>query len=273
MRGFWIGLSAAMALGCGGDFVARPTGAGGRGGHAGAAHASGGAGRASAGVGGGEGLSGGTGGTAAASAGGGGRLFSDGGQPDEAAGAGGEPAVNGHAGAPGDDAGEGGLPSSGGGNGGGPPPSDCACDAAHECVQGKCVFKPECDCKGLDVECSTLSAALAEAFACPIDVKCGSCADGELCTVPYDSTQDLSFNRHCVASAAWADPPQGCTPAAIVSPIYGEPPTCPQITGCNVPYAFCEDIQGIIRESSGVACPAATTNSQTMPSAFCGPQL
>lgn len=148
------------------------------------------------------------------------------------------------------------APGEGGGAGETQPPTGCDCDAAHDCVNGACVLKPACDCAALGVECSPLHAALGEAFACPIDVQCGSCGPGELCML------GVSKPRVC----------GHCDDAANTNPAYNPAPTCP-VDGyppeCSVAYSFCGTV---VLTGSGEMCPVPNSSRPEV-SWRCGPEL
>jgi hypothetical protein len=252
MRAAWIVLAVVELLGCssGSGHDGEPAERGGSGGVAGSLVASGGTGAVSAS---------GSGGTNAA-AGSSGHI---GGSPAQAeAGMGGEPSeagapesgAGGQAGMPTADAGApdalGGQPGRGvsgagsgsggrhpkGGSGGAPP--SCDCDAAHDCVDGACVIKPECDCTAFAVECSPLSTALRDKFACPIEMQCGACEPGQLCVAPGDSKR---FGlRLCL------------TPSTTTCTLETDSLGCGADPDCSVQYSSCSEA---VIPTTGKYCP------------------
>src|SRR3954469_25806478 len=271
MRSLWVALGGLCVVACGDDFSNLPQGDPGHAGRGGSSGAHDSA--ATAGV---SGL-GDTAGVAGKSGSGGAAIAGMAGNPDVgdagspsagaddgSSGQGGEAPTHNDAGAPGD-AGAGAVHSTGGS--GGKPTDSCNCDAKHTCVKGACVLNPECDCQALGVECSSLHAALGEAYSCPVEVQCGSCEAGKLCVVPYSELDDLSFERKCITPDV-TTPPQGCAVASGVDPAYGDSALCPYSLDCSVPYGFCYDVAGIVNinpDAKGSSCPAAVTAEFTFP--------
>lgn len=159
--------------------------------------------------------------------------------------------------------GDAGEPSAGSAGAGGIVDDDCGCDAAHDCVSGACVMKPECDCSTLRVACGPLSAALHSDFACPIEVECGNCPDGSLCA--GTNNEALFGRRVCVV------PNDGeCKPWTTYDAVHGWPPLCPGVAGdarCSVVYSACATIS----LPTGEVCPAAASDPSL--AAYCGPAL
>jgi hypothetical protein len=280
MRAAWIVLAVVELAGCssGDGHDGEPAGRGGSGGVAGALATSGGAGAVGASGSGGTtataGSSGHVGGSPAQAEAGMGDEPSEAGAPESGAG--------GQAGMPTADAGApdalGGQPGHGvsgagsgsggrhpkGGSGGAPP--SCDCDAAHDCIDGACVIKPECDCEALKVECGPLSAAMRVAFACPTEVQCGDCGTAALCVGTNDP--EKYGRRLCVSPAEAA-----CHPWTTYEEGPGYPPICPPAGGdarCSVAYAGCTPVS----LPDGTVCPEPDfdqlPNSRAV---YCGPPL
>lgn len=145
----------------------------------------------------------------------------------------------------------------GGESSGGREPAGCDCEPTEECLKGGgCAPIPACDCAALGVECSPLSSAMGEDFACPVEVQCGSCEAGELCVAPEEPEK---FGlRACLAPTA-----SFCTqmPPADPSP-------CP-VEGwsidCSVVYTACAPL---VLPATGALCPTPGGTG-----VFCGPEL
>jgi hypothetical protein len=249
----------ACALGCGssgeptGPAVASEAGRSARAGSAGSAGEAGSG--ASAGL--SSSGSSGRGGSAGAVAGAGG----DPGM-DPAAGAGGDSLGGGEGGSPPSvaggeagvgESGDGGRESGGvggeGGGGGAVVGPQCDCDATEECVNRKCVKLAACDCAAFDVECAPLRSALKAAYACPVEVHCGACDEGELCEGYGDPNPTA---RKC-----WPTELSCVTVEEFRQMGYQQQvPTCP-VPGfdaeCSEPYALCST--PVYLETTGVECP------------------
>lgn len=137
-------------------------------------------------------------------------------------------------------------------------PDECNCDAAHYCDEGVCEIKPECNCAALGVECSTLKSALGVDLACPIDVQCGSCDDGQLCVRNRNPGLPV---QSCITRGT-----NTCSTYSETDPAYsagfGKPPDCASLgpAACNTAYLFC----GPVALPDGTVCPSVNAW-------YCGP--
>jgi len=137
----------------------------------------------------------------------------------------------------------------------------CGCDGAHSCEAGACVVRPECDCSAHSVACSPLGAALGSAFACPVEVDCGSCPSGSFCAIPNNGPASHRACQTASESVCVAEPnPYPGVPAADCCA--GEP------AECSVPYQLCLPL---VSETTGHVCRQCSGTSSS--AWFCGPPL